>query len=145
MKMKKLVAPMVCASGVAMLLGATAAQADTTVLASMWDRGKAMGFTLSQAAAKAGKITFQVTNNSENLVHELLVSPVKSFMNFGYKSDAEPGRVNEPSMNIIEETHGMKPGTYKAITVDLKPGKYVLVCNKPGHFGDGMFLPFVVY
>jgi len=145
MKMKQLVASMVCASGIAMLIGAPAAQADSTILASMWDRGKAMGFTLSQTTAKAGKVTFQVTNDSEGTVHELLVSPVKTFMNFGYKPDAEPGRVNEDSMNILEETHGMKPGTYKAITLDLKPGKYVLACNKPGHFGAGMFLPFVVY
>ncbi len=145
MKMKRLVATMVCASGAAMLMGAPAAQADSTILASMWDRGKSMGFTLSRASASAGKITFQVTNDSASITHELLVSPVKNFMNFGYKPDAAEARVDEGSMNIIEETHGMKPGTYKSITVDLKPGKYIIVCNKPGHFSDGMFLPFVVY
>jgi len=145
MKMKKLVASLVCASGAAMLMGAPAAQADSTILASMWDRGSAMGFTLSQNTASAGKITFQVTNDSDGLVHELLVSKVKSFMNFGYKADTAKGRVDEPSMNIVEETHGMEPGTYKSITVTLKPGKYLIVCNKPGHFGAGMFMPFVVY
>ncbi len=145
MKMKKLVASMVCASGITMLLGAPAAQADSTILASMWDRGGAMGFTLSQATATAGKVTFQVTNDSEGMVHELLVSPVKTFMNFGYTPDTKKGRVDEDSMHIIGETHGMKPGTYKALTLDLKPGKYMIVCNKPGHFGAGMFVPFVVY
>ncbi len=145
MKLKKLVASVVCASGAAMLMGAPSAQADSTILASMWDRGSAMGFSLSQTTASAGKVTFQVTNDSDGMVHELLVSKVKNFMNFGYTADTAKGRVEEGSMNIIGETHGMEAGTYKAVTFDLKPGKYLIVCNKPGHFGAGMFTPFVVY
>ncbi len=39
----------------------------------------------------------------------------------------------------------MQPGSFKAVDFNLKPGKYYLLCNMPGHFEGGMFTTFVVY
>jgi len=30
------------------------------------------------------------------------------------------------------------------LTVDLKAGKYLLICNVPGHYGAGMWAEFTV-
>ncbi|MGX7876784.1 sulfocyanin-like copper-binding protein [Mesorhizobium sp. ORM6] len=30
------------------------------------------------------------------------------------------------------------------MTVDLKAGKYLLICNVPGHYGAGMWTEFTV-
>ena len=35
----------------------------------------------------------------------------------------------------MSETPG---GQSKSESIDLKPGKYVFVCNIPGHYKDGM-------
>jgi uncharacterized cupredoxin-like copper-binding protein len=32
----------------------------------------------------------------------------------------------------------------KTLTADLKPGRYVLICNLPGHYAMGMWFPLVV-
>ena len=38
----------------------------------------------------------------------------------------------------------MRPGATKTITIDLKPGHYVLFCNLPGHYAAGMHQDFWV-
>ena len=38
----------------------------------------------------------------------------------------------------------MQPGATKALTLDLKPGTYLLVCNLPGHYAAGMWTVLTV-
>ena len=39
----------------------------------------------------------------------------------------------------VGEIGEFKPGLTKRVTLSLKPGHYVLLCNIPGHFKAGMF------
>lgn len=87
---------------------------------------------------KAGKVTFAITN-AGTVPHELLV----------FKSDLDPSAYPKDSAgNIVEDGKGIKlvsdgdnidPGGSQTRTVDLTPGKYLFVCNIPGHFMSGMF------
>ncbi len=66
----------------AVVLGASFAHsafADTNVIASLWDRAGAMGITVDKSTAPAGKVTFNVVNDSAALVHEMLVVKVDNF------------------------------------------------------------------
>jgi uncharacterized cupredoxin-like copper-binding protein len=117
--------------------------ADAVVFAALWDKGPVMGLTLDKETVPAGKVIFHVVNDSTVLEHEMLIVKVKNF------SDAMPlnkaaQRLDEDGLEAIGETHGMKPGGYKKVEFDLKPGKYLLICNKTGHFEDGMFTKFIV-
>jgi uncharacterized cupredoxin-like copper-binding protein len=90
------------------------------------------------ASAKPGKVTF-VVRNAGKLAHEFVVLktniapgklPIK-----GSKA-AEPGRLGK----IAE----FKPGATKRLTLTLKAGKYVLICNVPAHYKAGQFGAFRV-
>jgi uncharacterized cupredoxin-like copper-binding protein len=87
---------------------------------------------------KAGKATFTIKNGGM-MVHELLV----------FRSDLAPaayptnkaGGINEEGAGIklLSDGDNLDPGASQTRTVDLTPGKYLFVCNLPGHFREGMF------
>lgn len=82
--------------------------------------------------AHAGKLAITLDNKGQ-VPHELVVLKTDE------AADAlkvSGGRVSEDtSVGEISETDG---GATKTKTIDLKAGKYVYVCNIPGHYGDGM-------
>lgn len=92
----------------------------------------------SPARAKPGKVTF-VVRNAGKLAHEFVVlktniAPGKLPVKSG--KAAEPGRVGK-----IPE---FKPGATKRITLTLKAGKHVLICNIRAHYKAGQFGAFSV-
>ena len=44
----------------------------------------------------------------------------------------------------VGEIGEIKPGTTGTVTLDLAPGQYVLVCNLPKHYAQGMRVAFTV-
>ena len=92
----------------------------------------------SPVQTKPGQVTFAV-KNAGKLAHEFVVlktniAPAKLPVKGGKAS--EPGKVGKiPSF---------KPGATKRITLSLKAGKYVLICNIKGHYKAGQFGPFRV-
>ena len=89
-------------------------------------------------AVKAGPVTFTVTN-AGSIVHEVVV----------IKTDAAPGslpvtndRVGEKG--AIGEVPDVPPGKTKQVTLNLKAGKYVLLCNLKGHYKLGQWSAFTV-
>jgi len=92
--------------------------------------------TLSSATAAAGKVTFDVTNDGPS-VHEFVV----------FKTDLAPdelptnadGDVEEgESFEPVDEIEDIEEGADPSLEVDLDAGHYVLVCNLPTHYGNGM-------
>ena len=57
--------------------------------------------------------------------------------------DAE-NRVDEDKAGDKGEVSELDPGKSGALTVPLKAGKYLLICNVPGHYGAGMWTEFTV-
>ena len=53
-------------------------------------------------------------------------------------------RVDEDKAGDKGEVSELNPGQSGSLTVTLAPGKYVLVCNVPGHYGAGMWAEFEV-
>lgn len=91
--------------------------------------------TLTPDHVPAGKITFVVTNPSL-MRHEFLV----------IKTDKAPdqlptlpnGRVDEEAVNILNTIEDVPPHGSGNLTLDLAAGSYVLICNLPAHYGQGM-------
>ena len=108
------------------------------------DTSKAtMGIRPSPATVKAGDITFNVTNDSKDTVHEMIV------MYLADPAQALPyinteNRVDEDKAGDKGEVSELDPGASGKLTVTLKPGKYLLICNVPGHYAAGMWSEFTV-
>ncbi len=143
---------------------ATPALADATVKVSLWDKGgmidmaqnmmlgmgmhghmkdhmkkmAMMGIDVDVKTVSAGKVTFEVTNNSKNLQHEMLVSPIKD-ENTELPFNEKEFRVDEEASGDLGEVSELDPGKTGALTLELKPGLYILYCNIPGHYTWGMW------
>jgi uncharacterized cupredoxin-like copper-binding protein len=46
--------------------------------------------------------------------------------------------VIEKKIQRLGEISDLKPGAAGAMTLSLKAGSYVLICNQPGHYKAGM-------
>lgn len=92
---------------------------------------------------KAGRITFEAVNLSKDLVHEVLVVPaLPAGKELPY--DAKTDTVVEKRAHSRGEISELKPGARGKVTLNLKPGTYILLCNQPGHYKSGMSTKLVV-
>ncbi len=142
---------------------ATAAPAATVVSVDLWDKGAdmdmakglaygtpgldlskaTMGIKVDPASAPAGDVTFNVTNSSKDTIHEMIVmylaDPGKPLPYIENES-----RVDEDKAGDKGEVSELDPGKSGSLTVHLDPGKYLLICNVPGHYAAGMWAEFEV-
>lgn len=89
-------------------------------------------FAPMDITAAAGKLEITLVNDGD-APHELVVLKTDAAADALQVSD---GRVSEDdSVGEVEEVEGGETGT---ATLDLKPGRYVIVCNVPGHYMKGM-------
>jgi uncharacterized cupredoxin-like copper-binding protein len=93
----------------------------------------------SAATVAAGKVTFDV-KNAGNVTHEMVV--LKTPTAAGKLPTSSVGRADETGN--VGETGDMKVGAAKALTLNLKPGHYALICNLPGHYTAGMYADLTV-
>jgi len=132
---------------VAISISAVSAQAFASVPevvnAKLWDQGGQMGISTDVSTVKAGKIDFEVVNDSKSLVHEMLVIKVKDFEE-ALAYDSRDGKIVENKTQDIGEVSELEPGKSGGLTVNLKPGKYMLVCNMPGHYKSHMYTNLLV-
>lgn len=87
----------------------------------------------STRTVRAGRVSFQVANMG-TLKHELVV----------LRSDAHHHALPVRGGVAVElgrrgETRPLAPGASRTLTVTLRPGRYVLLCNLLGHYKAGQF------
>ena len=113
---------------------APGSSAASTVTVVMKDRS----FKASAQTVSSGKVTF-VVRNAGTMEHEFVVLRTDRhhhLLSMKSQQASEVGAKGE-----IEE---FAAGRTKRLTLTLKPGKYVLLCNLPGHYKRGQFAAFVV-
>ena len=99
--------------------------------------GEHMTINVDRTAIRSGPVTFEVSNLSQDQVHEMLV--IKSDGAGGplpYDNNQE--KVIEEKTQDLGEVSDLDPGKSGTLTLDLAPGRYILLCNEPGHFMHGM-------
>ena len=102
-----------------------------------------MGITTDLPSIRAGDVTFEATNTSRVMVHEMIVIPMAD----GEKEvpyNKDEMRIDEDKAGAIGEVSELDPGASGKLTLRLKPGTYMLVCNLPGHYILGMWTHFKV-
>ncbi|MBI3649110.1 MAG: hypothetical protein HY240_10245 [Actinobacteria bacterium] len=101
---------------------------------------KDFSIDLASANASTGEVTFAITNEGPSM-HEFVV--IKTDL----APDALPTQgveVTEDSLDGIGEAEDIEPGTTASLSLNLAPGSYVVICNIPGHYGQGMTAGFTV-
>jgi uncharacterized cupredoxin-like copper-binding protein len=99
--------------------------------------------SLESTDLPAGKTTFDVTNDAGQ-THEFVV--VKTDLAEDALPTDENGDVDEEGegMEPVDEIEDITAGTTKSLTVSLDPGNYVLICNLPSHYRQGMYQAITV-
>ena len=106
---------------------ASQAPSNVSVVLTEWK------LTPSAAVIKSGKVTFVVKNDG-TLDHEFVV----------LRTDAHHHAIAVKKGQAVEtglagETKTVAPGQARTITLSLKRGKYVLLCNLLGHYKAGQY------
>lgn len=97
-----------------------------------------MGIKVDTASVPAGKVTFEVTNDSSVMIHEMVVAPVAD-KNTPLPYSQKTQKVDEDKAGHLGEVAELEPRGSGALTLTLKPGTYILYCNIPGHYVLGMW------
>ncbi|MGW3459915.1 sulfocyanin-like copper-binding protein [Streptomyces olivaceoviridis] len=104
-----------------------------------------MRLTVHPTTVPAGKVTVRVVN-AGTLAHEVIVLPLPAGRIAGERAVGSDGRVSEAgSLGEASRTcgsgagEGIASGTAAWTTVTLRPGRYELLCNVPGHYAAGMY------
>lgn len=97
-------------------------------------------FDPKDVTADAGSVTISAHNDGVS-VHELVLA----------KTNADPADLPTTSDGAADEAKlesegagageiaDVEPGASKEGTLKLSPGRYVMYCNVPGHYADGMY------
>ncbi|HEX7173039.1 MAG TPA: hypothetical protein VF365_10575 [Candidatus Limnocylindria bacterium] len=134
--------------GLPLVIGLVACGAGTTVDVSL----REFSIAPSVASVPAGTVTFEVTNDGPNDVHEFVV------VRTDLAPDALPtdgdGAVLEDGegMEVIDEIEDLAVGASETLALELEAGSYVLICNiveleeggTEAHYALGMRSAFTV-
>jgi uncharacterized cupredoxin-like copper-binding protein len=101
-------------------------------------------------SAPAGEVTFAVTNDGPDDVHEFVI--VRTDLDPGDLPTDATGTVDEAGagMEVIDEIEDLAVGDTQEVTVTLEAGNYVLICNVysadelEAHYAEGMRIAFTV-
>jgi uncharacterized cupredoxin-like copper-binding protein len=99
---------------------------------------KEFSITPPTSSAPTSEVTFKATNDGR-VAHELVV----------IRTDKAPGalpvaKATADEAGDLGEAEDITPGSSKSVTLVLKPGHYVLICNLAGHYQAGMHAAFTV-
>lgn len=135
-------------SVLSLLASAPVARADGVVSVTLQDMSSGgnlagMKMTATPDSVTAGRITIHATNQSQGLVHEVIVvRPPANGAKLPY--DAKTGLVTEKQIQDLGEVSDLPPGKSGSLTLTLTPGKYLLICNQPFHYMAGMWTTLTV-
>ncbi len=102
--------------------------------------------TPDATSAPAGQVTFDITNEGTK-VHEFVVFKTDLPAHELPTTEEEGSTVVDEEgegVELVDEVEDIAPGASATLTVELEPGNYVLLCNIPGHFAEGMHATFTV-
>ncbi len=89
---------------------------------------------LDSTSVPAGEVVFDIDNQGPSTHEFVVVQSDKA-------ADALPtadGDVDEDGVEAIDEVEDIESDATPSLTVDLDPGHYVVFCNLPGHYKQGM-------
>jgi len=104
--------------------------------------------TPSTDSAPAGEVTFSITNDGPDDIHEFVV--IRTDLDPAELPTDENGAVDEDGegIEVVDEIEEIPVGETEELTVTLEPGAYALICNRfdedenEAHYEMGMHAAF---
>src|SRR5262249_3169775 len=91
---------------------------------------------------QAGPVTFNIHNIAADDAHEFVL------INTELPPDQLPvgsnKMVNEDALTVVAQAPGINPGKTGQVIANLYAGQYVIICNRPEHYQQGMHAAFTV-
>jgi uncharacterized cupredoxin-like copper-binding protein len=109
-----------------------------------------MAIAATPASVPAGTVTFRAWN-AGSITHELVILPLLRGGAGGRPPGAggtvtERGSLGEASATCAAGAgNGITAGAAGWVTLHLAPGRYELICNRPGHYTAGMYTELDVW
>jgi uncharacterized cupredoxin-like copper-binding protein len=119
---------------------AAPAFAATTLHVTLTDQ---MEVKLETNIVKAGRVVVDVKNEAESQQHEVIIARLKD-RNQAVSVTPGQDRVDEKKMKTLGEVSDLDPGKEGRLSINLKPGEYLLYCNMKGHYQAGMLAHLTV-
>ena len=124
----------------------------STVNVQLGEDGSKFFVKVDKASVAAGTVTFAI-DNVGTMHHELAI--FKTDLPADQLPMNDDGKVDEEKAGMLaeavytkplrgDEDHRIRDGRGVNFTMDLKPGKYVLLCNLAGHYKAGQYIAFTV-
>jgi uncharacterized cupredoxin-like copper-binding protein len=102
------------------------------------------GIKLSRHSVLAGKVVLRVTNDGPS-THEINVDRTRyPTGKLPLQRDGLTAAEDAPGLHRIDSIEQLNLHRTEDLTLDLKPGRYVLWCNLEGHYLGGMHETFDV-
>ena len=131
---------------------AAASASDNVVKVKLGENGGKYFIKLDKSTVPAGETTFKI-DNIGTMHHEMAI--YKTDVPAGELPLNDEGKAELDEANVIGEAvyatplrgdadHRIRDGRGVDYTIDLKPGKYVLLCNLAGHYSAGQYIEFTV-
>ncbi len=98
--------------------------------------------TMDKDSLPAGQAIFHVTNDATDQKHSMHI--VKTDLAEDKLPLDANNNVDLSKLTVISEVQAIQPGESQDINLNLTPGNYVLICNLPGHYNQGMHVAFTV-
>lgn len=98
---------------------------------------------LDEDTAPAGDVTFDLQNDAGQ-IHEFVVFKTDLAADALPTDDAGDVDEHGEGVTIIDEVEDIEGGASESLTVNLDAGTYVLICNLPSHYKQGMHTTFTV-
>lgn len=90
--------------------------------------------TLEPARAPDGSVDLEIANEGD-LVHEV---EIFAGADPGETLDVSNSVADTRGLRLVDEVEDVLPSTTARLVVDLDPGTYLVICNLPGHYQQGM-------
>ena len=96
---------------------------------------KDFSIAIDPTEVAAGEVTFTINNEGPS-AHEFVVLQTDTAPG---DLPVEDGLVPEDGVTVIGEAEDVAPSTTVPLTLTLEEGQYVIICNLPGHYEQGMY------
>jgi uncharacterized cupredoxin-like copper-binding protein len=102
-----------------------------------------MAIRLDHPSAPAGQVRFDITNWSQDLVHNPLIIAVDN-PQAPLPYDYSQAKVAEDQVKVLARTGNLQPNESAKLDLAVTVGWYLVICNVPGHYAAGMAAPLAV-
>lgn len=125
-------------------IGSVLASEPAKVLVKLSDGSNGhMSLTLSPSTIPPGPVEFTVKNESGSTVHEFMFA-LRANPKSALPYDTKTQQVQEDAIKGLQGIEDLRPRETVTAEFTLAKGRYIVFCNEPGHYRDGMRTEFVV-